>query len=194
MLGVHAERDELDARAVGAEPCAQLLDLAPAVRDDRMEPTERVGEEPWRGRPSQLLETLGKTDRGVDDRRLHATEAPEQRQRDPDRVDGRVDDVRAVQLAERREDTSEVARVPPAEPHRSVEHARRGTRPRARLELGLEVMTQLEARARELVQPVQAVPRRVSGGCAQRFPTQRRVAVEDERADGFAGAGLGHVG
>ena len=46
VLGVDAEGDELDPRAVVAEPGAQLLDLAPAVGDDRVEPSERVGEEP----------------------------------------------------------------------------------------------------------------------------------------------------
>ena len=49
VLGVDAEGDELDPRAAVAEPGSQLLDLAPAVRDDRVEPTERVGEEPSRG-------------------------------------------------------------------------------------------------------------------------------------------------
>ena len=100
VLGVHAECDELDPRTTGAEPCAQLLDLAPAVRDDRVQPPERLGEERCAGLPSKLLQPLGQADRAVDDWGLHASEAPQQRERDPDRVDRGEDDVGAIGLVE----------------------------------------------------------------------------------------------
>ena len=123
--------------------------------------------------PRSCSRRSGKADRRVHDRRLHASEASEQRERDPDRVDGREDDVRAVQLAERREHPREVARVATAEPH-----ARSSTRAAARVRAPgsnarLEVVPELEARAPELVEPVQAVARRVSRGGAQRLASQR---------------------
>ena len=146
VLDVHAEGDELDPRAVLAEPCAQLLDLPPAVRDDRVEPTKRVGEERLAAGASELRKALGQPDRRVDDRRLHAAEAPEQRERDADRVDGREHDVGAIHLASERAR----ARSRPSTRRRGAP-LDRGRGPLLALpspaRTGLEIVPHIEARA-----------------------------------------------
>ena len=68
---------------------------------------------------------------------------------------------------------------PPSRTTRS-RSPRFGTLAGAGLEAGLEVVPDLEAAAPELVEPVQAVPRRVSLGRLQRLASERGVAVEDE--------------
>ena len=160
MLDVDAERDELDPRPALAEPAPKLLDLAPAVRDDRVQLPEGFLEETLRRSAPELREPLRKADRRVHDRPPHAAEPSEERERDADRVDGGEDDIGAVRCVERGQHAREVARVPPAEAHGAVEDACFGTLACIRLEAGLEVVTDLEAAAAELVEPVQAVPRR----------------------------------
>src|SRR5262245_41015777 len=115
VVDVDAEGDELDARAGISEPRPQLLDLAPPVRDDRVEPAERLREELLRTTAAQLLEPLGQSDRDVDDRWPHTPEPAEQRERDPHGVDRREDDVREVGLVARPQYAREEARVPPSE-------------------------------------------------------------------------------
>ena len=127
MLGVDAERDELDPRPALAEPAPKLLDLAPAVRDDRVQLPEGIREQTLRRSAPELREPLRKADRRVHDRRPHAAEPSEERERDADGVDGREDDVGAVRCVERRQHAREVARVPAAEAHGAVEDARFGT-------------------------------------------------------------------
>lgn len=99
VIGFDAERDELDPRAVVPEPGSQLVDLAPAVSDDRVEAPKRLAEESSCGRTAKLLEALRQTDRRVHHRRAHATEPTEKRERNADGVDSREDDVGTVQLA-----------------------------------------------------------------------------------------------
>ena len=79
MIGVDAEGDELDPRTTVTEPGSQLVDLAPAVGDDRVEATKRLGEESSCGRAAKLLEALRQSDRRVHGRRPHATEPTEER-------------------------------------------------------------------------------------------------------------------
>ena len=116
------------------------------------------------------VETLGKADRRVDDRRLHASQAPEQRQRDPDRVD----------RSSRRRPSGSARRATRGHERSRPSSLRRGctlrssTLAAARVSAPgsncrLEVATQLEAGRAELVQPVQAVAGRVSGERAQRL-------------------------
>src|SRR5262245_26697533 len=115
VVDVDAEGDELDPRTAASEPRAELLDLTPPVRDDRVEPAERLREELLRATAAQLFEPLGQSDRDVDDRWPHTPEPAEQRERDPHGVDRREDDVRAVGLVERPQYAREVARVPAGE-------------------------------------------------------------------------------
>ena len=182
VIGVDAERDELDPRATVTEPGSQLVDLAPAVGDDRVEATKRRGEESSCGRAAKLLEALRQSDRRVHHRRAHATEPTEKRERNADGVDRREDDVGTVQLAKRRDDAREVARVSAAQPHAPIEDASDDPRAAARLEFRLEIVTNLEACSRQLVETVEAVARRIADRSTKRLPSQRGVPVEHEHA------------
>ncbi len=173
MLDVDAERDELDPRPALAEPAPKLLDLAPAVRDDRVQLPEGILEETLRRSAPELREPLRQADRRVHDRPPHASEPSEERERDAHRVDGGEDGIGAVRCVEGGQDAREVARVPPAEAHGAVKEPRFGTLACIRLEAGLEVVTDVEAAAAELVEPVQAVPRRIPLGRPQRLPSER---------------------
>ena len=104
-----------------------------------------VSEESSRGRAAKLLEALRQSDRRVHHRRAHATEPVEKRERNADGVDRREDDVGSVQLAKRRDDAREVARVSAAQPHAPIEDASDDPRAAARLEFRLEIVTNLEA-------------------------------------------------
>ena len=182
VIGVDAERDELDPRATVAQPGSQLVDLAPAVRDDRVQATKRLAEESSRGRAAKLLEALRQSDRRVHHRRAHATEPTEERERDADRVDGREDDVGTVQLAKRRDDAREVARVSAAQPNAPIEDAGNDPRAAARLEFRLEIVTNPEACSHQLVETVEAVARRIADRSTKRLASQRGVPVEHENA------------
>jgi hypothetical protein len=182
VVGVDAERDELDPRDTVTEPGSQLVDLAPAVGDDRVQATKRPSEESSRSRAVKLLEALRQSDRRVHDRRTHATEPIEERKWNADRVDRRENDIGAVQLAKRREDAPEVARVSAAQPHAPIEDASEDPRAAARLESRLEIVTNLEPCSSQLVETVEAVARRIAERSTKRLAPQRRVAVEDENA------------
>ena len=131
---------------------------------------------------AELREPLRKPDRRVDDRRLHATEPTEERERDADRVDGREDDVGTVQLAKRRDDAREVARVSAAQPNAPIEDAGNHPRAAARLEFRLEIVTNPEACSHQLVETVEAVARRIADRSTKRLASQRGVPVEHEYA------------
>ena len=114
MLGVDAERDELDPRPALAEPAPKLLDLTPAIREDRVQLPEGMLEEASRRSASELREPLREADRRVHHRLPHASEPSEERERDTDGVDGGEDDIGTVRGVERRQHPCEVPRIPAA--------------------------------------------------------------------------------
>ncbi len=89
----------------------------------------------------------------------------------------------------------EVARVAAAERHGSVEETRFGAHPSTRLVPRLEVVVDRESRRPELVEPVQAVARRIADRSVQRVSAEPGVAEEDEDARRASRrARLDHVG
>ena len=125
----------------------------------------------------------------------HPAEPAEQRERYPDRVHGGEDDVRAIEGARGGQHPGEVARVAAAERHGAVEETRFGAHPSTRLVPSLEVVIDREPRRPELVEPVQAVARRIADRSAQRVPAEPGVAEEDEDARcASRRARLDHVG
>ena len=116
--------------------------------------------------------------------RANDARAGEQSEGDPDRVDRREDDVRAVRGAPRGEYGPEVTAVPTGNAHDATERTVGGGMPRARSERRLEVVTYDQASIGKLIGAVEPVALGGAGVARERRPTQRRVAVEEEDGRG----------
>ena len=194
--GVHAECDELDPRAVAAEPASKLVDLAPAVRNDRVEPAKRVARRAAsRAPPRSCASRSGSPIAAY-------TTGGFTRPRRPRSASGiptvsTVENTTSARLSvpRRGEHAGEVARVPAAEPHRAIENAGLGAGASAGLEPGSRSWSTAKPAAPEPVEPVQAVPRRIADRRTERSPTQRRVADRGRRRSAHLERGrLDHVG
>ena len=181
MLGVDAERDELDPRPASPSQCPKLLDLTPAIRDDRVRRPERIVEEAPREAPlgaaraarggrsprTRPAASRGRAGRGA---RAGCRPCRRWRRRRRQRFSASSDASTRAKSPE----------YPPPSAHGAVEEARFGARAcsSARTRGSRSCRTSKPPRASS------SSPYRLyrdgSHRCAQRLPAERGVAIEDE--------------